>query len=180
MQFNCERSSFEVRQTWLAISTTKIHLQFQQIVSVAPSILSIKCVAHTHISIYLIQCRYLQADQHFVLLFYFVVESVKFEGVLVDKIGTCVRGIRGSCGVKVRESSRSCHHYVYVCSIFITILSIFANLHALMLFMRINESSTHIRTRFGLRYLSLLYVCSAAALTAGVAVGGSITNIIGE
>lgn len=64
-----------------------------------------------------------------ITVFYFVVESVKFGGCLLIS-GTCVRKSNG--GELRGESERKlkiCHHYVYVCSIFITILSIFANLH---------------------------------------------------
>lgn len=113
-----------------------------------------------------------------ITVFYFVVESVKFGGCLLIS-GTCVRKSNG--GELRGESERKlkiCHRYVYVCSIFITILSIFANLHthSCCLCESTNQVHKHIRVRarFGLRHLSLLYVCSAAGG------GGSITNIIGE
>lgn len=91
-----------------------------------------------------------------------------------------------SCGVKVRESSRSAI-IMFMCAAFLLPFSLssqtYTRTHAVYANQRINESTNQVhtntyayvlRTRFGLRNLSLLYVCSAAGG------GGSITNIIGE
>lgn len=84
---------------------------------------------------------------------------------------------RGKCECgKVRESLRSAI-IMFMCAAFLLPFSIFANLHALMLFMRINESSTH---AFDCAICRLLYICSVVTAAAAVVVGGSITDIVGD